>query len=708
MKSSDLRIVGFSQIFDYTLSFIITYFILFNFQTEFYGIWSHFIKFSGLAIVLFSLELNSSFVNKLSGIDIKKRIDLIGIYILVNLFIFLPLILASFYYKDILSIIIFNDLGIKSSFLFPIIIIFILLNCLFQITEAFYITEFKFLPVSVMIMTKQVIKILSLYFAYLFNLDIYYTITAYCLLDFVLLTIFVYYSIRKYSIRIFGSKINQQFLELISFSKYIFITSILVSFYLFIDNIFIINFLNIEALAKYSLYSAITASMLIVTNITNKIITPFISKSFNNLSLVRSKYYLSQNINLSLYILVPISFGLYVVGNDAISLISSNKISNDINLLAQIIIFYFLFSIFIIYRQYFSSINKPTFFLFLLFIAVITNFIVLFIYKPDRLIEIFYIKNITLGLLIFVLILNSRINLSIIYNVFYSILVSFVFVYCISNLNFLININNIIIKLSLVISIGALIFIFFDLLRKKPIIIYYFFGKKYLFLNLIEACKNIYLRLLKKINYRYFNYRQEHISSQIVNVDDYIKNEYQEYRKNISNIINTESPNVILDFGCASGLQMIHYKKNYFENIKTKVYFVDLIIDRYKNYIKGLISHNKVNIDPIFKNNLDNISNDVDVINCDAVLTYLNNKNLFKTLDKFKSLNPKLIIIHDFNFKTFGEKIISFFSSEKSTRNLEKILKLNLSKYTLEKKRSIKKEFYYKKFGFLYILRKHD
>ena len=97
MKSSDLRIVGFSQITDYVLSFVLTYFILLNFQPEFYGIWSHFIKFAGLAIVLFSFELNSSLVNKFTGIDIERRKSLISFYFF-NLIIFLPLVIIIFFF----------------------------------------------------------------------------------------------------------------------------------------------------------------------------------------------------------------------------------------------------------------------------------------------------------------------------------------------------------------------------------------------------------------------------------------------------------------------------------------------------------------------------------------------------------------------------------------------------------------------------------
>ena len=101
MKSSDLRIVGFAQIIDYTLSFVITYLILLKFQTEFYGIWSHFIKFAGLAVVLFSFELNSSFVNKFTGIDLKRRRNLISYYFYLNLIIFIPLIILAFYFNDL-------------------------------------------------------------------------------------------------------------------------------------------------------------------------------------------------------------------------------------------------------------------------------------------------------------------------------------------------------------------------------------------------------------------------------------------------------------------------------------------------------------------------------------------------------------------------------------------------------------------------------
>ena len=100
----------------------------------------------------------------------------------------------------------------------------------------------------------------------------------------------------------------------------------------------------------------------------------------------------------------------------------------------------------------------------------------------------------------------------------------------------------------------------------------------------------------------------------------------------------------------------------------------------------------------------------VEAINCDAVLTYLNDKELDITLDYFFKLNPKIILIHDFNFHNYFEKIVSYISSEKSTRNLENILtnKIKKKNYKIEKYKSSKKEFYYKKYGYLYVLMRND
>ena len=59
--------------------------------------------------------------------------------------------------------------------------LYIVFNCLFQITEAFYLTEFKFKLVSFIIIFKQIIKIISLTIALISNLDIYSAIFIYCI-----------------------------------------------------------------------------------------------------------------------------------------------------------------------------------------------------------------------------------------------------------------------------------------------------------------------------------------------------------------------------------------------------------------------------------------------------------------------------------------------------------------------------------------------
>ena len=102
---------------------------------------------------------------------------------------------------------------------------------------------------------------------------------------------------------------------------------------------------------------------------------------------------------------------------------------------------------------------------------------------------------------------------------------------------------------------------------------------------------------------------------------------------------------------------MIHLKKIYKQNISTKIYFIDLIIDYYKDYIINLIKHNDVSIDAFFGQNLYSVRHQVEAINCDAVLTYLNDKELDITLDYFFKLNPKIILIHDFNFHNYFEKL---------------------------------------------------
>lgn len=710
MKSSDLRIVGFSQITDYVLSFVITYFILLNFQPEFYGIWSHFIKFAGLAIVLFSFELNSSLVNKFTGIDIERRKSLISFYFFFNLIIFLPIVIIIFFFNDFLSNIIFNNNEPNNIFLFSIIFLYIVSNCLFQITEAFYLTEFKFKLVSFIIVFKQIIKIISLSIAIISNLDIYTAIFIYCIFDFILLSIFIIYSLGKYSLNIFKTRINQDFKNLILFARYIFFASVLVSIFLFVDNLFIIKNLSINQLANYSLYTSISAAMLIITNITNKIITPHISKSHNELSILKSRYFLSENLNFSIYILIPICFGLFLLSEDVIGLISSDKISIQSNIFLNMILFYFLFSITIIYRQYFSSINKPEFFLNVLFFGVIINCVCLFILKPENLITLFMIKNIILLSFILIFLSKTRINIKIIYNHLFSIASSATFFLIIILFFKFFSVDNRIIKILLTIFIGFMCFTFLDLMKKKPLLIRYFLGRQYGYLNLISISKNIYLRILKKISYSYFNERQIAKFNNLINIDDYIKNEYQEYRIRISEIISSVNPNCIIDYGCATGIQMIHLKKIYKKNISTKIYFIDLIIDYYKDYIINLIKHNDVSIDAFFGQNLYTVRHQVEAINCDAVLTYLNDKELDITLDYFFKLNPKIIIIHDFNFHNYFEKIISYISSEKSTRNLENILtnKLKKKNYKIEKYKSSKKEFYYKKYGYLYVLMRND
>ena len=241
------------------------------------------------------------------------------------------------------------------------------------------------------------------------------------------MSIFIIYSLGKYSLNIFKTRINQDFKNLILFARYIFFASVLVSIFLFVDNLFIIKNLSINQLANYSLYTSISAAMLIITNITNKIITPHISKSHNELSILKSRYFLSENLNFSIYILIPICFGLFLLSEDVIGLISSDKILIQSNIFLNIILFYFLFSVTIIYRQYFSSINKPEFFLNILFYGVIINCLCLYIFKPENLVSLFLIKNIILFSFILIFLTKTKVNLKIIRNQLFSIVSSSIF-----------------------------------------------------------------------------------------------------------------------------------------------------------------------------------------------------------------------------------------------------------------------------------------
>ena len=463
-------------------------------------------------------------------------------------------------------------------------------------------------------------------------------------------------------------------------------------------------------MANYSLCTTITAAMLIITNITNKIITPHISKSHNNLSILKSRYYLSENLNFSIYILIPICFGLFFLSGDILALISSNKITIKSSIFINIILFYFLFSIIIIYRQYFSSINRPNFFLKILFFGVTINCICLFIFNPKTIMSLFLIKNIILFFFILIFLTKTKMSIRIIHNHLYSILSSATFLLVLILFFKFFPVDKKIIKILLSIIISFVCFALLDLVKKKPLLIRYFLGRQYSYINLISILKNIYLRMLKKFNYTYFNKRQIAKFNKLINIENYIKNEYQEYRTNISEIISSVNPNCIMDYGCATGIQMIHLKKFYKKNIYTKIYFIDLQIDDYKDYISNLIKYNGVLVDAFFGKNLQIVNHQVEAINCDAVLTYLNDKELDIALNSFFEFNPKIIVIHDFNFQNNFDKLISYISSEKSTRNLENCLtkKIKNNNYKLEKYKSSKKEFYYKKYGYLYVLKRND
>ena len=207
--------------------------------------------------------------------------------------------------------------------------------------------------------------------------------------------------------------------------------------------------------------------MLIITNITNKIITPHISKSHNELSILKSRYFLSENLNFSIYILIPICFGLFLLSEDVIGLISSDKILIQSNIFLNIILFYFLFSVTIIYRQYFSSINKPEFFLNILFYGVIINCLCLYIFKPENLVSLFLIKNIILFSFILIFLTKTKVNLKIIRNQLFSIVSSSIFFITIIFFFKFYPIDNRIIKILLTIFIGFSCFALLDLLKKN-------------------------------------------------------------------------------------------------------------------------------------------------------------------------------------------------------------------------------------------------
>ena len=712
-------LISISQIFEYLISFLIAYVLISSYSVDVYGVWSQFIKVSTLTIVILSFEISTNYLYRHAG-KTKSSSDTNLIFISVFYILLLTLIVIPLiFYEKYITQLLFN-LEIFKGFLI-ILLYHVFSNIYFQLIESYYLINNNYKLISTNVIIKQLTKLLTIYL-FIGTDDIFKIIVAFIFLDSIIsvINILIIFSKSKFKIK-FTKKKLIYFLKINTIqSKYIFLGSLAITIYLFIDNYYMAKYLNYEAIGIYSLYLGINGISIIVITVVSKVFVADITSAYNNNKISEYRKKITISIDFILFWIIPMVAGTNIIAIRLIELISDTKIKYEFQTFILFSLFYFLLNMFFYFRQILDIKKMSNFFLYLATIMTITNILVMFVMKPTSINTLIIIKVLTLSIttIFTYLIIAKDIELKI-KNIFYIISSTAIFIifYYFLEKNYLNTINNQAINLALTISISAFIYLTLDILRGKNSFFKYFYFKDYDDFNIIIIFKNLISRLIKIFNGRSKEsigitgnkIQIETIMSDQMNISDeinkFMDKDSESYRKTIINELQKYNPKTILDFGCGSAMNIFGFLLN--KNETNQIYFVDIEIDYFRNYLNNYINKIKTSAKIFFNDDIYDDIKEVECVHIDAVLMYLNKKKLKLILNKIFNLNANLIIIHDFSYNNLSSKIYNFLNDDKYIHNLEKKLKdysYNYN-YNINIKQSIKPGKYLK-YGYTYIITK--
>ena len=712
-------LISISQIFEYLISFLIAYVLISSYTIEAYGVWSHFIRVSTLTIVILSFEISTNYLYRHAGkTKISSDTNLIFIsafYILLLALIIIPLIL----YEEYIIQFLFN-LEIFRGFL-VILIYHVFSNIYFQLIESYYLVNNNYKLISTNILIKQITKLITIYL-FIGTNDIFKIIVAFIFLDSLIsvINIFIIFYKSKFKIHFTKKKIIY-FLKINTVqSKYIFLGSLAITIFLFIDSYYMARYLNYEAIGIYSLYLGINGISVIVITIVHKVFVADITSAYNNNRLSEYRERVTKSINFILFWIVPLVAGTNIIAVRLIELISDTKVKYEFQTFLLFSLFYFLLNIFFYFRQILDIKKMSKLFLYLATIMTVTNIIGMYLIKPTSINTLIIIKVLTLIIATmttyFIMSKDIKLNIKNILYIISSTTIFLIFYYFLEKIYLSTN-NNQAINITLTILISAFIYLTLDILRGKNSFFKYFYFTDYDDFDIVLIFKNLIYRLIKTFNIKRKNsfafidnkIQLETSTSNQMNISEEINNflgkDSESYRKTIINELKKYNPKTILDFGCGYAMNVCGFLLS--KNETNQIYFVDIEMNYFRDYINNYINKIKTTAKIIFSDVINDDIKEVECVHIDAVLMYLNKKKLELLLNKIFNLNAKLIIIHDFSFNNLSSKIYNFFNDDKYIHNLEEKLKdySYNNNYNISIKQSIKPGKYLK-YGYTYVITK--
>jgi hypothetical protein len=211
--------------------------------------------------------------------------------------------------------------------------------------------------------------------------------------------------------------------------------------------------------------------------------------------------------------------------------------------------------------------------------------------------------------------------------------------------------------------------------------------------------------LLSLIVTRFFNYKILFGKNDLVKFDprifiNLIKIESEKYRFSTLESIKDKKINTILDFGANYGFDTYVFKA-YFPDSKITLYDIDKNIMFYLSKINNIFFDNSLELlNKKAFNLISSKNNCYDLIYSNAVLLYVNKKEVKILLKKFIRMSRKYIVLHELN----SEKNFSIMETAYYIHNFVKIIHSINPKIKINRQKTKKPGYPWNKYGSVIIL----